>query len=239
MQYSVVEELFYKFSQNTDKPLSRISEFINGIIKPQFYKEKQNEYSKKGFPREESNNKTRQGWVSFIGRILEGIVEKSLEGFCKEYDLKMVNDRQLKKSSLTSELDLVRRAIEVHFDDYSLLPDADIILYRYYQSEKRVEILTILSIKNSFRERYTETPYWKLKLGSNLNTKSIKVFMITPDNDNEISSGQSGVNNPRKARIVMEYELDGIYLAKEDFDPSKKVKGISDLEKDLKQIILT
>jgi hypothetical protein len=34
--------------------------------------------------------------------------------------------------------------------------------------------------------------------------------MIIPDKDDEISNAQ----NPRKSRIVMEYELDRIYLAK-------------------------
>lgn len=65
-----------------------------------------------------------------------------------------------------------------------------------------VKILAILSVKNSFRERFTETPYWKLKLLQSPVTSHIKVFMITPDNDDEISFK----DKPKKARIVMEHE---------------------------------
>ena len=64
-------------------------------------------------------------------------------------------------------------------------------------------------------------------------TKYIKVFMITPDKDDEISFS----DNPRKSRIVMEYELDGIYLAKDRFDSSNKIKSINMLIDDLKALI--
>ncbi len=64
-------------------------------------------------------------------------------------------------------------------------------------------------------------------------TKHIKVFMITPDKDDEISFS----DNPRKSRIVIEYELDGIYLAKDRFDSSNKIKSINMLIDDLKVLI--
>jgi type II restriction enzyme len=113
------------------------------------------------------------------------------------------------------------------------LPDADLVVYSV--QDKNIKIHCILSIKNSFRERYTETPYWKLKLLENKNTENIKVFMITPDNDDEISFVKN--DKPRKARIVMEYELDGIYLAKEDFDATSKIRNIKNLENDILQLI--
>ncbi len=96
-----------------------------------------------------------------------------------------------------------------------------------------VKILAILSVKNSFRERFTETPYWKLKLLQSPITSHIKVFMITPDNDDEISFK----DKPKKARIVMEHELDGLYLAKSHFDQSSKIKGIENLLEDLKRLL--
>ncbi len=57
--------------------------------------------------------------------------------------------------------------------------------------------------------------------------------MITPDNDDEISFK----NKPKKARIVMENELDGLYLAKSHFDQSSKIKGIESLLEDLKRLL--
>ncbi|GAA6985138.1 hypothetical protein VN0741_03480 [Helicobacter pylori] len=57
--------------------------------------------------------------------------------------------------------------------------------------------------------------------------------MITPDNDDEISLK----DKPKKARIVMEHELDGLYLAKSRFDQNSKIKGIENLLEDLKRLL--
>ncbi|GAA7495361.1 hypothetical protein ckin125_03590 [Helicobacter pylori] len=57
--------------------------------------------------------------------------------------------------------------------------------------------------------------------------------MITPDNDDEISFK----DKPKKVRIVMEHELDGLYLAKSHFDQSPKIKGIENLLEDLKRLL--
>lgn len=37
--------------------------------------------------------------------------------------------------------------------------------------------------------------------------------------------------------IVMEHELDGLYLAKSHFDQSSKIKGIENLLEDLKRLL--
>lgn len=179
--------------------------------KEQFYTAKISELKTQGLNEQEAINKARQGWVSVIERSLESIVEILIADFCKQYSLKTTNDKILRAKNLNAELDSVKRMLLVHFGDYSVLPDGDIILYKVENNLPK--ILAILSVKNSFRERYTETPYWKLKLLEAKTTRHIKVFMITPDNDDEISFNQ----NPKKSRIVMEYELDGIYLAKKHF----------------------
>ncbi|GAA7804916.1 hypothetical protein JP0180_00400 [Helicobacter pylori] len=141
----------------------------------------------------------------------------------------MTNDKILRAKRINSELDRVKRALLAHFGEYSVLPD--IVLYQ--TNKDNIKILAILSVKNSFRERFTETPYWKLKLLQSPVTSHIKVFMITPDNDDEISFK----DRPKKARIVMEHELDGLYLAKSHFDQSSKIKGIESLLEDLKRLL--
>lgn len=201
------------------------------IQKEQFYTAKIDELKEQGLNEQDAINKARQGWVSVIGRGLESVVEILITDFCKQHSLKMTNDKILRAKNLNAELDSVKRMLLVHFGDYSVLPDGDIILYKIENNLPK--ILAILSIKNSFRKRYTETPYWKLKLLETDATKHIKVFMITPDNDDEISFSQ----NPKKSRIVMEYELDGIYLAKNTFDKSNKVKGIESLLIDLRKLL--
>lgn len=198
--------------------------------KQEFYENKILELQHNGIAKQEAIIKARQGWVSVIGRALELVVEVLIEDFCQKHSIKTTNDKILRSKNLSNELDSVKRALLVHFGEYSLLPDGDIILYKI---EPKIKILAILSVKNSFRERYTETPYWKLKLQESALTKHIKVFMITPDNDDEISFCE----NPKKSRIVMEYELDGIYLAKSKYDESSKIKGIESLIQDLEGLL--
>ncbi len=223
---------FYKFKKKYGaEAFKKLNEFFE-IEKKIFYQQKIKEFTeKKGFSEQEATIKVRQSWVATIGRNLEKIIEILISDFCKENNLSLINDKILKKNNLPKELDLVKRAILVDFGNYSLLPDGDIIIYKKINDFPK--ILAILSIKNSFRERYTETPYWKLKLLQSEITKNIKVLMITPDKDNEISFS----NPPRKARIIMEYELDGIYIANEAFDSSPKIKSISKLIEDLKKLL--
>ncbi|MDD5787085.1 BsaWI family type II restriction enzyme [Campylobacter lanienae] len=197
--------------------------------KESFYKEKIAQFRQNHILRDDAVIKARQSWVSVIGRSLEVVIEILVDNFCIKNNLKITNDKILRKTNLKNELDEVKRKILVDFGSVSLLPDGDIIIYK---AIPEVKILAILSVKNSFRERYTETPYWKLKLSSQRITKHIKVFMVTPDNDDEIS-----FKGNRKSRVVMEYELDGIYLARDKFDKSKKIKGINDLINDLKALL--
>ncbi|STQ85938.1 endonuclease [Helicobacter muridarum] len=211
-----------------DEAYSNLKDFFT-TQKEQFYSAKISELKAQGFSEQEAINKARQGWVSVIGRGLEFVIE--ILEFCKKYHLKTTNDKILRSKNLNAELDSIKRMLLVHFGDYSVLPDGDIIIYRVENALPK--ILAILSVKNSFRERYTETPYWKLKLLETEATRHIKVFMITPDNDDEISFSQ----NSKKSRIVMEYELDGIYLAKSAFDKSDKVKGIESLLIDLRKLL--
>ncbi|MCQ2823518.1 restriction endonuclease [Helicobacter pylori] len=187
------------------------------------------DYIKQNKSKEEASILARQGFVSAVGRALEKIIELLLKDFCIKNNIKMTNDKILRAKRINGELDRVKRALLVHFGGYSVLPD--IILYQ--TNKDNIKILAILSVKNSFRERFTETPYWKLKLLQSPVTSHIKVFMITPDNDDEISFK----DKPKKARIVMEHELDGLYLAKSHFDQSSKIKGIENLLEDLKRLL--
>lgn len=227
----VVQNFLSFYSLYRNNAFRKIKEFLSNQ-KEIFYENKISELQNNGLSKEEAVIKTRQGWVNVVSRSLEQIIEIIICDFCNKHKLKITNDKILKSKNLDEELNLVKRAILVDFGENCVLPDGDIIIYKIV--EKRVKILAILSIKNSFRERYTETPYWKLKLAENNLTKDIKVFMITPDNDDEISF--LGVN-PKKSRIVMEYELDGIYLAKKSFDESDKIKSIDKLIDDLGKLL--
>ncbi|WRF73974.1 hypothetical protein FNE40_01310 [Helicobacter pylori] len=193
----IILERFKDFMREYPEPYKFLQVFY-AQEKERFLNDKMNEYIKQNKSKEEASILARQGFVSVIGRVLEKIIELLLKDFCIKNNVKMTNDKILRAKRINGELDKVKRALLVHFGGYSVLPD--IILYQ--TNKDNIKILAILSVKNSFRERFTETPYWKLKLLQSPVTSHIKVFMITPDNDDEISFK----DKPKKARIVMEHE---------------------------------
>jgi len=69
-------------------------------------------------------------------------------------------------------------------------------------------------------------------------TSHIKVFLATPDKDNEIS--YKCLNKKlKKMRIILEilkYELDGIYFLKEDFEKAEKAKHFEKIVNDIIEI---
>ncbi len=178
----IILERFKDFMKEQPKPYKFLQVFY-AQEKERFLNDRMNDYIKQNKGKEEASILARQGFVSTIGRVLEKIIELLLKDFCIKNNVKMTNDKILRAKHINGELDRVKRALLVHFGEYSVLPD--IILYQ--TNKDNVKILAILSVKNSFRERFTETPYWKLKLLQSPVTSHIKVFMITPDNDDEIS----------------------------------------------------
>lgn len=193
----IILERFKDFMREHPEPYKFLQVFYTQE-KERFLNQKMSDYIKQNKSKEEASILARQGFVSAVGRALEKIIELLLKDFCIKNNVKMTNDKILRAKRINGELDRVKRALLVHFGEYSVL--RDIILYQ--TNKDNVKILAILSVKNSFRERFTETPYWKLKLLQSPVTSHIKVFMITPDNDDEISFK----DKPKKARIVMEHE---------------------------------
>lgn len=228
-----INRKFKKFLEiHRENAFTRISLFLNEFRKT-YESKKIAYYQRQGIDVTEAHRKSRQSWVAFVGHQLEDLIVLFLEDFITKNNLRMIKGDILKRGQLNHELNIVYRKILVRFNEHAFLPDADIVIYKKYDDD--IKVLAILSVKNSFRERYTETPYWKLKLMQDEVTRPIKVFMITPDNDDEVSHIRR--TGPPKARVIMEYELDSIYLAREDFDGSTKVKGLGQLLKDLEDLI--
>ncbi len=217
MSKAIMERFEQFVEQHGEEAFTRINEFLD--------QERERFNAQRSA---EDAVKTRQGWVNVVGSVLEDIVRRMLQQLCDEWGIHITDDRKLKNPK-EAALRCVRENITVALGAHDLLPDGDIILY----CPTDCRVIAILSIKNSFRERYTETPYWKLKLAQHAKTRHVRVFMITPDRDGEVSFTTKSPK-PRKARIVMEHELDGIYLARSHFDPSPKVKSIAALAEDLK-----
>jgi len=236
VDFEDIKAKFHEFKERNKKnSFSNIDDFFEEI-KRDYLKEKTQKLISEGLDRNSAHNKARQSWRTFVGHSLQRLLMTILEELFEGTDIKLVKDSELGSSNLSKEKDLVRRMLEIHFNEYSFLPDADIIIYKYNEQEEKVKIYCVLSVKNSFRERGFETTYWKLKLLENQTTKHIKVFMVTPDKDNEIDV-IIGTRGPKKTRVILEYELDSIYMAKEDFERTDKVKDIDDLFEDIKRLV--
>jgi len=212
--------------------INRISQSLE-IEKEEYIKNKVEEYMKQGFSKNEAINKANQSWRSYIGNKIQDVIYKILENSLKDTKLKLTTDRILASENLPEELDKVKRLIAVNYGEYLFLPDADIIVYKVMNNE--INIIAIISVKNSFRERGFETTYWKLKLKESPVTSNIKVFLATPDKDDEISY-KCPKGRIKKMRIILEYELDGIYFLKDDFEETEKVKHFEKIVEDILRI---
>lgn len=137
--------------------------------------------------------------------------------------------------------DIILRKLAVKYGEYLLLPDTDMVIVDYdFADPWKSEVLAIVSCKTSLRERIAQACYWKLKLLSSDVTKNTHVFLATTDNDEDFFI-RNKVNYGGKSRnrIIAEYELDGIYILREDFKKeweSSKVKRYERIFDDLVKI---
>ena len=94
------------------------------------------------------------------------------------------------------------------------------------------------------RERYAQTLYWKLKLSLDPITKPIKMYFITIDKEKDRKDKWkkpeldiNPQNGPTKSRILLEHEMDGVYVGRELQDTSDKVKEFDKFIGDLKNLL--
>ncbi|WRG19112.1 endonuclease [Helicobacter pylori] len=154
----IILERFKDFVREYPEPYKFLQVFY-AQEKERFLNDKMNDYIKQNKSKEEASILARQGFVSTIGRVLEKIIELLLKDFCIKNNVKMTNDKILRAKRINGELDRVKRALLVHFGGYSVLPD--IILYQ--TNKDNVKILAILSVKNSFRERFIRNALLEIK----------------------------------------------------------------------------
>ncbi|GAA8162988.1 hypothetical protein HpDR146_01800 [Helicobacter pylori] len=154
----IILERFKDFMREQPEPYKFLQVFY-AQEKERFLNSKISDYIKQNKSKEEVSILARQGFVSAVGRALEKIIELLLKDFCIKNNVKMTNDKTLRAKRINDELNKVKRALLVHFGGYSVLPD--IILYQ--TNKDNVKILAILSVKNSFRERFTKDALLEIK----------------------------------------------------------------------------
>lgn len=77
---------------------------------------------------------------------------------------------------------------------------------------------------------------------SNDTTRNVKVFLTTTDNDNDFvlrENRENSLGGKSRNRIIAEYELDGVYILRDDFVKiweNRKVKRYEQIFEDLQRI---
>lgn len=172
-----------------------------------------------------------QSWRSFIGNNFEKLLQHIITEAIESYKVKVIGGRKLKRKRLSPELDAIKENLTVNYGEFGgLLPDADIVVY----NPEELRIIAVISSKTSLRERVVQTSYWKSKFLAREHTAHIKVYLITPDRDKDLTR----MDPARKPRIIAETDLDGTYvLTKEALEESNKVKLFEHFIEDLKQAI--
>jgi type II restriction enzyme len=186
-----------------------------------------------------------QSWHVFIGNSFQNLVYAILKGYfanLKNNDKTFQNLQVLKESELNKN-DIIVRKLAIRYGDHLLLPDTDMVIANYtIEDPWNSDVLAIVSCKTSLRERIAQACYWKLKLLSNDTTKNVKVFLTTTDNDDDFvlqENGEKSIGGRSRNRIIAEYELDGVYILREDFNKaweSQKVKRYERIFEDLQKI---
>lgn len=163
-----------------------------------------------------------QSWNSWSGKALQELLKFIVEQHIQKlkYPVSVTHDVALRNKLLSAELDKVRRNIEIFYDSYSIVPDADIVMY----DKNTSKVIAVLSCKASLRERVAQAAYWKLKFQYNETTKDILYYLLSTDNDGDFLEVGTDIT---RDRIIVEYgEIDKAYILR-DIPESHKVRNFN------------
>ena len=175
-----------------------------------------------------------QSWRAFKGKNLEKLIIFMIEEEVKSLGLRIIEGNTLERTNsenLSKELSQVKKNILVDYGEFGFhLPDVDIIIY----NPKDCKIIAVISSKVTLRERIAQTGYWKIKLSKDKTTQHIKVFFVTPDEDETLVKRKPA----KKGRAIVEVDTDGSYVLSEiKVEESNKVKMFDKFIDDLKKLI--
>jgi len=175
-----------------------------------------------------------QSWRAFKGKNYEKIVLHIMKKEIENLGLKIVDGNRLERTmtkNLPSELNRVKRNLLIDYGEFGAhLPDVDLIVYE----PDSYRVVAVISSKITLRERIAQTGYWKIKLSDDDVTRHIKVFFVTPDEDNTLA-----IKRPaKKGRAIVEIDTDGAYVMSiNKIEESNKVKMFEKFIPDLQKIL--
>lgn len=175
-----------------------------------------------------------QSWRAFKGKNLEKLIQFMIEEEVNSLGLNIADGNSLERTkteNLSEELAKVKKNLLIDYGEFGChLPDVDLVVYK---SDNEKEILAVLSVKVTLRERIAQTGYWKLKFLKDPTLKHIKVYFITLDEDGTLITK----NPAKKGRAIVETDTDGSYILSElTYEESDKIKMFDKLIEDLNEL---
>jgi type II restriction enzyme len=171
-----------------------------------------------------------QSWKPFKGSNFEKLILHIIGEEIESLGLKCVPGNSLSKKHLSTGLSKVYYNLVIRYGRYSVLPDADLVIYE----PKTSQIVGIISCKITLRERVAQTAYWKLKFMSDPLRMHIKGYLVTVDEDGDLVEGMT---KPSRDRIIVEHDLDGTYVLRHIAE-SDKVKTFPKLIEDIRRLVI-
>jgi type II restriction enzyme len=175
-----------------------------------------------------------QSWKGFKGKNFERLVLYIILSEIKTDKIQCIPGAWLNRKQLSAELSKVHRNLIVRYGTYSLLPDADLVVY----NTSTCKVKAVISCKITLRERVAQTAYWKLKLASDPATMHIKGYFVTTDEDGDLVKGLDTTLKASAARnrIIVEHGLDGTYTLRQS-EESDRVKMFGKFIDDLRALV--
>lgn len=174
-----------------------------------------------------------QSWRAFKGKNLEKLIQFIITDEVEDIGLAVLNGNEIdnKAASSDAKLSTIKRNLLIDYGEYGChLPDVDIIIY----NPESLKVIVVISIKVTLRDRIAQTAYWKLKLMADEITKHVKVYFVTLDEDETLTTREP----IKKARAIVETDLDGTYVLTEgSIEETKNVKLFEHFIEDLSNLL--
>ena len=173
-----------------------------------------------------------QSWRAFKGKNMQKLIMHIIKTEVEDMGLQVIDGDGFEKTqNQNGRLDRVKRNLVIDYGEFGYhLPDVDIVIY----DPKSLNVICVISSKVTLRERIAQSAYWKMKLKNSEVTQHIRMFFVTPDEDETLKQKKPAL----KGRAIVEIDLDGSYVLTDNYiEESDKVKLFEHFINDLKELI--
>ena len=171
-------------------------------------------------------------WRALKGKQFEERIQHLITEPIEALGVKVVSLQELERGeTLSADLEAVKRKLSVKFGEFGFyLPDVDTVVY----DPKNSKVIAVILSEVTAIGQIAKACYWKSKLLENEGTAHIKVYFVTLDRGECLTS----VFLAGKERAIAENDLDGTYvLTAANLEENDKVKSFVHFVPDFRQLI--